>query len=461
MAKTTKAETPKVDRLPLGRFFAWKGRDVSMAAMQLIMTSYLLLFCTNILEMDPALVGGLLMASKIFDGVTDLFAGFLVDNTNTKWGRARPYELSIIGVWLCTVLMFSASPAWSMAFKSIWVFVMYTFVFSIFTTLLTAAQNPYMIRAFPSRMQVVKVSSYGGVVSMLGAMVVSVTFPILMGKMATSASGWQTLIMIYALPLLAIGILRMFIVKEDPRIDAGKEGQKVSLKEVFTMFKSNKYVWHYAAIVGLFNVIQGMNVAAQYFKYIVGDISLQSIIGMMSIIMLPVMFVFPKLMKKLSVANLIQLSAGLAIIGYALNFFAQASIPLLVVGNVLSGLAMLPLSYLGVVIIMNLSTFNESKGLQRMEGSTGIVANFTGKVFNGLGTGLVGILLGISGYISLETAVQPASSLFMIRAIYSLIPLACMAGILFFATKLSKLEKELPELEKGIAANKTAVQAEV
>lgn len=81
------------------------------------------------------LVGTLLLFSKIFDGVTDLFAGYIVDNTRTRFGKGRPYELSILGVWLMTIIMFFCPPSMSTAVKAVWVFITYTFINSIFTTL--------------------------------------------------------------------------------------------------------------------------------------------------------------------------------------------------------------------------------------------------------------------------------------------------------------------------------------
>lgn len=451
MEKTQKKDSvveEPTEKLALGKFFAWKGRDVSLSGMQVIITGYLLLFATDVLQLSPAFVGGLLMVSKIVNAFTNLFAGYLVDNTNTKLGRGRPYEFAVIGVWLCTVLLFSCPPGWGTSVKAVWIVIMYFFIFSVFNSLLFAAQTPYMIRAFPSRAQVIKVSSYGGVISMLGAMIVSVSFPVMMGKLATSDSGWRTLILIYAVPLCLIGILRLIFVKEDTSINAAEAGQKLSVKEIGTMFTRNKYVWLYAAIVGLFNVIQGMNISAQYFTYVVGDISLQGIMGMLSMIMLPVMFVFPKLMKKMSVSNLIQLSTVLSGVGYLINFFAIDNIPALIVGNILASLIMLPLSYLGNVIIMNLATYNESLGLKRMEGSTNVSIGFVGAVSNGLGTGLIGMLLAISGYVGAKS-VQTDNALLMIRGIYALIPLVCMVGIFFLSWRLVSLDKIIPDLEKN------------
>lgn len=79
---------------------------------------------------------------EIVDAFTDVFAGWLVDNTHTKWGTGRTYEPAIVGMTICTVLLFSASPEWSNFAKCAWIFCMYTFTFSIFATLRLASANP-------------------------------------------------------------------------------------------------------------------------------------------------------------------------------------------------------------------------------------------------------------------------------------------------------------------------------
>ena len=445
----------KADHLPVGKFFAWKSRDVSLAAMNTIILGYLMIYCTNTLGMKAALVGTLLMASKIFDGITDLFAGYLVDNTHTKWGKARPYEFAILGVWLCTILLFSASPEWSNTLKAVWVFAMYTFVFSIFSTLLNANGTPYMIRAFSNnRAQITKCSSFGGIVSMLGGMVVSVSFPILMGKLATSASGWRTLILIYAIPMMLLGVCRFIFVKEDPKIDEGNP-QRVSIKQVLTMLKKNKYCWIYAGIMGLYQLIVGLGAGTYYFTYIIGDISKFGIVSVLSVILLPVMLAFPTMMRKMSIGKLFAIFTGISIVGYAIVFFGDANFSIVLIGIILSTLLNLPLGYLGALVVMQLATFNEYNNLPRMEGSAGVVSGFASKVGGGLGTFLCGILLTASGFVSTtssSTVAQPESAILMIRMLYSIIPLIGCVIILILSIMLSKLSKQMPMMEAAIQA---------
>jgi Na+/melibiose symporter-like transporter len=113
-----KKENP--DKVGAVKFLAWQTRGVSAAA-NFIVASYVTIYCTDTLQMSPALVGTLLFIIKIADGVTDLFAGYIVDRTNSRLGKGRPCELAILGAWLCTWLLFSTPVDASLTAKCIWI----------------------------------------------------------------------------------------------------------------------------------------------------------------------------------------------------------------------------------------------------------------------------------------------------------------------------------------------------
>lgn len=447
-----KAKDP-ANRLGVGRLLAWKSSDVASGAVFVVVNSYLSLFCTNYLGMDPTVVGMILLVSNFIDAITDLIACYVVDNSKvTKWGKARPYELGIIGVWVCTILMFCTPTSWNNTLKVIWIFFMYTFAFGVFNTFRTAAMNPYMIRAFKkNRVLVGKLASYGGPITMIGSMIVSMTFPILMGRIATSAAGWRNLILLYGVPMLLLCLPRFLFVKEDPAIDAGLQHDKVSLKTIWQMICRNKYVWFNAGTVCAFNIVTSMGVLSYYFAYVVGNTDLMGVFSALSFMIIPLMFFMPLLMKKFSAPQIIVGAAVLAIVGYGINFFAGANFGLLVIGGVLAALASLPISYLGGLIIMDICTYNEHLDLPRMDATTAIVSNnFASQIGQGVGGALLGVLLSASGFISTTEGIvaQPESAVTMIRCLYSVIPMVLMIGLAVCAVALSKMNKELDALEK-------------
>lgn len=455
MAK--KERIPNPDRFPVGRFFAWKTRDISLGG-QVIILGYLSIYASTVLGMPVGLVGGLMMASKIIDAFTDLFAGFIIDNTRTRLGRARPYELCIIGGWISTILLFSCPPGWSMVVKSIWLFCMYAVTCSIFQTFLYAAAQPYTVRAWKNRDQIIKLASYGGIVTTLGGAVVSIGFPRLMGSLATSAGDWRSLVLIFAVPLALIGILRFVFVKEQFEPEGTRPDEKTSARQIFQMLKRNLYAWDVGVMVGMHGMILGMGAATYYFTYIVGDIRKYGTLQAFTILMLALMFIFPKLMKKMSVASLVILGCAIGAAGYLLNFFAGASMAMLIVAFFATGFSQLPVAYLQSPMLMEVSAYNEYIGLPRMDSSASSVMNFMNKTFNALGAGLLGLLLQMSGFISstdsAAAVTQPDSAIFMMRCLYSLIPVVFMIVSILAARHFNKLSKKMPEIEASLKARK-------
>lgn len=461
LGKRNSEKKSKGARFPWGRFLAWKTSDISAAGLNIIITGYLTIYCTNYLGLSGTLVGTILLVSNIIDAITDLIAGFIIDNTHSKMGKGRPYEIGIVGMWICTFLMFSGPVDASQTVKVLWVFFMYTFIFGVFNTLRGAGSTAYMIRAFDNDRNLLgKVGSYGGLVTMMGSSIVSMSFPIAMGAIATSAAGWSKLIALYAIPLGVLALGRFVFVKENPSIDAGKQNQKVTLKETCQVFAKNKYVWAYAGMIIIFNLILNLSAQTYYFTYVVGNTDIMGVLGIMSFMMMPAMLFMPLLMKKFTVTQIMIGGAVLSIAGYAINFFAGANIGLLTGAAVLMACMQLPLSYLCIVPLMNLFNYNEYTGLPRLEGTTNQIAHgVSGQIGQGLGGFLLGLFLDLSGFITTTegTAVaQPESAITMIRCLYSVIPVVLLVLLVICALYLGKLDKQMPEIEKALAEKHAA-----
>lgn len=442
-----KSDSTVKEKFPLGRFFAWKTRDISLGCMVIIL-GYLSLYASTELGIPVGIIGSLMMASKIFDAVTDLFAGYIIDNTNTRFGKARPYEFAVIGAWISTVALFSCPPSLSLTVKCVWLFCMYTLTYSIFATLLYGCQQAYIVRAFKDRETIIKVSSFGGIVSTLGASVVSISFPILIKKIAVTPEGWSRLVLLYAVPLLILGMLRFLFVKEVYTPGQQKAQEKTTVRQIFTMLKKNPYVWDVGIVAGSVQFIMGLGSAQYYFKFIVGDIGQYSKLQAMTILMLVFMFAFPKMIRKMSVGRVVILCSAVGIAGYIVNFFAGSSMAMLMVAFIVTGIASLPGAYLQAPMLMECSSYNEMLGLPRMDSTSAAVMNFMIKFMNALGAGLMGLLLQASGFIATksgEVVTQPGSAMLMIRILYSIVPAAALFVVILAAKHFDGLGKKLKE----------------
>lgn len=94
-------------KMPLFYGLAWSTRGIS-AAINAVLIMQISFYCTDILGLNPGIIGALLLGSKIIDAFTDLGFGFILDKTHTRFGKARPYEWFIVLQWIFTIFMFNA-----------------------------------------------------------------------------------------------------------------------------------------------------------------------------------------------------------------------------------------------------------------------------------------------------------------------------------------------------------------
>ncbi len=453
--KQEKKPKNKEDKIGFGGLMLWQSRAVSTSIV-VLMLGYLMIYATDTLKIPAAWVSLILVGSKVFDGVTDMVAGFIVDRTETKWGKARPYEIFIVGLWLSTWLMFSCPESLSTVAKCIWIFAMYALANAICYTFLNANQTPYMVRAYKES-QIVKLTSYGSIITMLAAVAFNVIFPTLMGSIATSASGWSRLVLMFAVPLAAIGLLRMIFVKEKYDVDVTTEqGEKLKIKDVLAVVKTDKYILLITVMSFIFNFVCNMGVNVYYFTYVVGNVGLMGVTYIAQIVAIPLAFAFPKLISKFSTIKLMFVGFIVSAIGYLINFFAGSNMALLMVGAVLNGAGTIPASMLLPLIIIECADFNEWKGIPRMEGTMSSINSLGSKIGAALGAAILGVLLSLVGYTG-NADNMPGAAITMIRMLYSLVPMVLYV-ITAFSLKLYKLDKLMPQIKADNEARRAAAE---
>jgi probable glucitol transport protein GutA len=457
VAKEKKPKNP--DHLRPMELIPWSTGGIANA-MNIMVLGYLQIYCTSMLGLNPLLVGSLLLASRIIDIFTDILVGYMVDKTNTRWGRGRPYTLCVIGTWVCSVLLFSCPAGWETPVKVAWVVSAYVLVNSGFNSIWAAAQTPYMIRAFNNPRKYVSLTSYGGLITMFGAVAVNVSFPILLGTLATSPQGWTTTILIFAVPGTLLGLWKFFAIPEKYHVDVKTD--KMVIKDVIRMLKGNKHIYSVAFMMLAFNIAANMGVGVYYYTYIVKNVALMSIASMVSVVMIPVMLIFPPLLKKVTVKDTIFVGFLICAISGIFNWIANDNFVLLLIGQTFWGLGAVPVSMLTGLLIIDCADFNEWKGEHRMEATLGVVPNLTANFGGAIGAFLLGFFLNIGGFISTTEGVevqQPDSAILMIRLLMSAVPFVLMI-LAAISVRSYKLDKLLPQIRKENAERRALRAAE-
>lgn len=96
-------------------------------------TSYLLFFYTDVFGISAAVVGTLFLITRIWDAVNDPIMGIIVDKTNSKHGKARPYILYLAVPFAFLSVLTFITPDFSNTGKIIYAYVTYFLLGMIYT----------------------------------------------------------------------------------------------------------------------------------------------------------------------------------------------------------------------------------------------------------------------------------------------------------------------------------------
>lgn len=189
-------------KIPMWKKIAYGCGAGGGNVMSTLLASFLLSYYTDTAGIAAAAIGTMFIVCRLLDGVTDFAMGGIVDKTNTKIGKARPWliicaPLMVIGI----ILILSVPQGWGQAAKLVYAYITYIFLNCVVYTVFGIAHTALlarMTRDFKDRNTTSTVSS---IVNNLSGLVI--------GTMITALQlnfGWT----ITGVILRAIGIGPMF-----------------------------------------------------------------------------------------------------------------------------------------------------------------------------------------------------------------------------------------------------------
>lgn len=108
---------------------AWRG-----------VSSFLIIFYTDVFGLSAATVGALMLLARTSDGVSDVLMGVVGDRTRTKYGKFRPWILwTALPLGIILSLLYTCPEGWSMPWKIAYAYTTYI----LFTLIYTANNIPY------------------------------------------------------------------------------------------------------------------------------------------------------------------------------------------------------------------------------------------------------------------------------------------------------------------------------
>ena len=438
----------KNDDVSIKTLFTYSAGSLGNNMICALINSYLLIFLTDSFGVGAAAVGTLFLVARIIDGISDPIMGIIVDNTNTKIGKSRPYLFIIpIFMGLATIMCFS-SPDLSYSNKIIWMYVSYIFWGLSFT----AMDIPYWslsANITRSSQGKTKIVTAARTVAYVGNFIVfSLTIPLV-----SIIGSWTKVAIIYVCFAVIFTLITAFGIKE---ISTTKKKEKQGFKQFINLLKTNKplrIVLLSMLVLELSNSIKG-TISIYYIKYNFNAemmIPVVTSIGMAASILGGIMS--PYIAKKLGKKNTAILGLIASAIGSLVIFLlSYSSLPLLIFVNFIVGI----FDGAGYITLTSMVAdcveYGEWKTGTRSEGMIFSLNIFKSKIASAIGGSLCGYILAYIGYNA--NSAQSTFTLNGIHLIQTLIPcvIIIISFLLLRSYNLSEAEYDaiVDDLKNGI-----------
>ena len=410
---TTKHDDPN-GKLGWGERLAYGSGGFAFNMINGIIGSFLTIYFTSAAGLNAGIIATILAVSKIFDGISDLIMGRIVDNTNTKMGKARVWLFRMcIPFAVSTMLLFFVPQGFPDMVKYVYVFLIYNICNAVCLT--------GMLVPFYSMVGLVTADSYergllGNIQQIfqtLGNVFVNSTFVILLTKFSENPNTIYTqrsftlTLAVYCALMVVVSLFCIFNTKERVKLDAvsadaakAEEPKKnENVMETVKALLANKY-WLLLTLGNfvVFTIIIFYAMGTVFFsQYVLYDMSQYGMLAnAISVAQFAIMFVTPVLMTKISKEKIYTFGMLVMAIGFLGSAITTA--PALLIGsNVLKGLGVGLSGGMALGMVADTVTYGKLKtGIDTVGmGNAGISA--AQKIGLGLGQAIFGWVLAAAG----------------------------------------------------------------
>lgn len=469
------------DVIPKKEKLIYGAADLFGGGQSAFISVILLAFFTNIIGIDAAVAGTVIMVSKIWDAIIDPSMGIISDNSRwSKLGRRKPYMI-IGGALIPFGLAFLFAPIQGLGPESKVVWMVFAYI--IYCSISSLSQVPYMAMSSDISMDYKQRNSANTYKLFFDVVAAGIFYlaPSLLWNMVTSGDIPYTTFyfvivfgfgLIFAVPLVVAG----FYIKERAPFDLDKK-EKFNLKDFFRCLTVKSYIWHLLMYVSAFLTLDMVSALAIYYTDYIGGAAQGVVVdfGFTQIEMGSIMIIAPMMV-----------SAAIGILlAYVLKakFSKQAAfrtgLPLYILGAILLAcyqpdwnpilipvFAMIMGFGFGGAQSMPWLVFADTVDVAELKFGYRPTANMSGvmtfmrTIATAFGTGMVGWVLGGAGYIEPTTDSaplpdQPDSVLTAIRvllavAVTVLLTAGFVASILYRVT-----DKRLARIRYFVEKRKT------
>ena len=410
-----------------------------------IAAAFLLQYYTDTALIGAGSIATMFLVCRVFDGISDLIMGGIVDKTNTKIGKARPWLILSGPLLLLGIVLLMHVPAGaSEGVKLVYAYATYIFMAVIVYTIYGIANTamlPLMTHDKDESTMLATFSAIGN--NLIGLIAGSLITPLVLNL------GWHWSSIILGSASCILVLFSGLINKEEAAEGGEIRRETVPMKEQVKAVLKNRYFF-LLLLVGATTLIMNANaIGAQiyYCNLVLGNM------GFMSTLMIAgqlpgllILFLMPSIARKWSKQAFLLIGSVLLILGFVITGLAGTNTSMIVAGTIIRSFGAGPLLSAVFALVPDVVEYGNWKFGVRSEGLISSAQSIGSKIGIGLGSALTGWILAGVGYDP-TAAVQTQSVINAIKFDYTWLG-AIISIVILIIVLMLNVEKYAPEYMK-------------
>lgn len=450
----------------LSKRFIWRQRigfgisDYACNLAYLMVNTYLLIFYTDVAGIPAASASVMFLVTKFIDAFTDYMVGSLVDRTNTKLGRNRPWMLAGAPVLAIGMVLVFTAPDLSAGGKLVWAYVTYI-IFSFGYTLVNIPMGSILPTLSSDATERTKIATTRTIFSNLGSLTSASMALWLIARLGNgdAATGYRNTNIVFGVLVIIILLICVASIREINLPPKTMEKASV-VRDIGYLVKNKPYMLMITYTFFLFIGYLGMFASiAYYFKYVVGNEMMTSLaITLMTVVPIFSMLISAKMNAKHSKRNISIFGTVIQIVGSIVIILGGGSIPVIMLGIALMGFGMGFRSNMYFSMLADVADYGEWQSNRNLAGTQMAVNGFSNKVSSACASAIVAGLLAWGSYDG-TAAVQTSQAITAIS--FAFIGLPVIANIVSIIIMLFyDLDKNYDQMEEELKDRRNALSVE-
>jgi glucuronide carrier protein len=443
-----------------GQLLGYASGDVANNLTFAMVSAFLLIYYTDVAGISASVAGTLFLVVRVWGGVTDLFAGRRVDETDTRWGRFRPYlvfgSIPLLGL---LVALFSIPGGLSAGGKIAWAYATYA-LFSLAYSFVNIPYGSLSAAMTQDPDDRAKLSSARAVAASLTILLIAVV----VSPQISGGGDLQRSLTITTIVFAVIGYALYLWCFAVSRETVQRDAAPVSLRDTASMVRHNRplVLLCGSAVLFLTGMFAIQTVGVYYARDVLGNADLYIVLTLVQTVGMILASALVPLAVEAVGKKRTYIVAGLFAAGSAVAVaLAPGSIP--AIGIACFGLLGVGLGMINTLIFAlqaDTVDYGEWNSGVRAEGSSYAVLSFTRKVGQGIGGAVAAYTIGLGGYIS-GGASQTDDAIASIRVAAGGIPAATFVAAAAVMVAYPLTEKAFRRLVAELAERRAGVMAEL